>query len=275
LSLGVGELDPRSRINIATGLPKNLSSKQRDLVESVNALLAKLDLNVVSQQETAFTLDARYRRICRSDGVIVFAFSQWKARRLYRKKRKPRIFPSEFAHINNALTVAASKPLLVFRERSVDERGSLRNNAVPANPDSEMFTRATISMPAEVGPEWLDSDDFCNAFEPWLRAVQNRKHVFLAYSSSEQGIDVARHVSSCIEKLGLTVLDWHTFERGENIYTSIEKAEKAARCGIFLFTPDDQRKKGNDHCFVPRDNVVLEFAYFAGVKGKSQVLILK
>jgi len=196
--------------------------------------------------------------------MLVVALSQWKAYRLYRDKTKDLVMPSEFAHVMNAMAIAAQRPLLVLREKTVAARGSLRTGSI----------HPVVEMPRQAGLEWLETRTFKGALSDWLKKVREHRHVFLGYSS--QARDTANAVKRfLIDMLQITVLDWHDFQPGEMIIQRIEEAERLTLCGIFLFMADDYIELGAAHQSVPRDNVIYEAGYFAGAKGQRHTLVIR
>jgi hypothetical protein len=200
--------------------------------------------------------------IAHCHGVIALAFAQWECRRLSRDRNRSVIFPTEYLHIEAALATTTNRPLLVFREKSVADRGVLRPGC----------TRV-INLPVSLDVEWLKSEEFRNEFQEWEKSVRQSKHVFLGYSS--QATEVANLIYKFVnEKLKVSVFDWRDFAIGETIWKSIERAERLTSCGIFLFMADDTVTTAGLQHRSPRDNVVYEAGYFAGAKGLSRSIII-
>jgi predicted nucleotide-binding protein len=174
------------------------------------------------------------------------------------------IVPTEFSHIANAMAVAAGKPLLVLRDKEVAARGSLK----------EGYVHPVVTMPREAGPEWLATNTFEDAFERWLKAVREHKHVFLGYSGKAKGM-ASTVAQFLVGKLGLSVLDWHDSPASALIIQNIADAERLTMCGVFLFTRDDAMEYAGVRQDFPRDNVVYEAGYFAGAKGPRFTLIIR
>jgi hypothetical protein len=127
-------------------------------------------------------------------------------------------------------------------------------------------------MPKPQVAEWLESPEFLNVWNGWVRKLDERYDLFLGYSS--KSIDLAKMVKQQLEHLGAKVLDWMDFRPSGSILERIEDAARRCSGGVFLFTKDDQLA-GEGEQAVPRDNVVFEAGYFAGVKGKQRVLIIR
>ena len=128
-------------------------------------------------------------------------------------------------------------------------------------------------FPENAGASWLESPEFQHAWQGWKQRLDQRRDLFLGYSGKSGGL--AKNVKQYLQLLGVTVLDWKTdFVPGSTILEQIQ--ETAARCsgGIFLFTKDDQLA-GEGELAAPRDNVVFEAGYFAAVRGKQRVLIIR
>jgi hypothetical protein len=257
-------MDRRRKVKILSPKDKNLSEQQKEFLKAVKKRLPRKDFQIAVEQPSSADLEDRYKAICDCDGIIILAFSQWEARRLGANSEKSAIFPTEFTHIGMAQAVLSGRPVLVLREKSLADRGALRGYVYPV-----------VNLPNSLDADWLYSDEFKREFDAWLREVKSRSHVFLGYSS--QADDVGNLISKFLiedEELKLKVYDWNNFPDTNSIWESIEHAEKLTNCGIFLFMADDEVMKGRDRQFAPRDNVVLEAGYFAGAKGRSQVLII-
>jgi hypothetical protein len=209
-------------------------------------------------------VEQRLEKMSRCQGVVVVAYSQWEAERLYRQQDRTVIMPSEFGHIGAVMAVAARRPLLVLREKGVAERGVIRAGYLPH----------VVKIPGSLSAEWFDEWEFRSEFQKWLGEVECFRHVFLGYSS--KATDVANTVYKFMsEKLKLRVFDWHDFRAGDTVWESIERAERLTSCGLFLFMADDRLSVGRREEFAPRDNVVYEAGYFAGAKGRTRSLVIR
>ena len=209
------------------------------------------------------TVRERFQYLRSSNGVIVLAMSQWRAKRL-RRTQKEAILPSEFMHMVAAMTVAARKPLLVMREKSVSERGAFRRG----------YLHPVIDIPSSLDPTWCRSEIFGREFMKWKDTVDNFHHVFLGYSS--QAEPVGKLIKQVLtERMGIKVFDWHKFVRGDSVWDSIGTAECMTSAGIFLFMADDSIGSGRTRQQVPRDNVIYEAGVFAGAKDQRHVLIIR
>jgi predicted nucleotide-binding protein len=205
-------------------------------------------------------LEERFEHMRQCQGVLVLAFAQWRAQRLYRDEDKELTVTTEFVHIANSMAVAAGKPLLILREKDVAQRGSLK----------EGYVHPVMAVPSKAGPEWLEEQTFRDAFSQWLKRVREHKHVFLGYSNRAKPMADALNLFLA-DRLNLSVLDWHHLPTSEGIMQNIAEAERLTMCGIFLFTKDDKAGRQD----VPRDNVVYEAGFFAGAKGQQSVLIIR
>jgi len=252
-------------IALSSPLEENMSDAQKNFFQALNDKLLRRGLRIAPDSSPIDSLETRYVRIRASQGVLIYACSQWRAERLHRKTKKTAIItPTEFCHIQSTMAVAARKPLLVLREKVLEERGVLRSGHLPH----------VLRMPGKLDIGWLDGDDFNSVFDRWADEVESSRHVFLGYSS--QATDTANKLYKFMtESLKLRVFDWHQFRPGDTIWDSIERAERSTSCGIFLFMADDKviSKTGNQ--FAPRDNVVYEAGYFAGAKGRQNALIIR
>lgn len=101
--------------------------------------------------------------------------------------------------------------------------------------------------------------------------------VFVASSTS--GIPIAEIISKKLEDTGLFNLirwwDGSFPSQGDSILDKIFNSVKIADFAIFVATPDDLviRKGKYDH--VVRDNVLLEYGFFAGKLGRKRALIFQ
>lgn len=255
--------DVRLAINLISPKPENLSKPQERFLAALKDRLISAGLRILP--DSASTDDARQRleAIRQCHGIVVLAFSQWEAARMYKVQEKKWVMPTEFTHLGISMAVAARRPLLVLREKCVAERGSLRKG----------YVRRHVDVPNSLRPEWLESSEFESEFQSWLREVDCFRHVFLGYSS--KATDVANSLWTFLsEKLKLRVFDWHDFRPGDTIWDSIERAECYTNCGVFLFMADDPLNSRSKREFAPRDNVVYEAGYFAGAKGRQRSLII-
>jgi predicted nucleotide-binding protein len=157
-------------------------------------------------------------------------------------------------------------PILIVAEEGIEPRVLFNWNVGP---------EITV-LPTDAAPDWLKSESFRNPFANWVNQLENRRDVFLGYSSASSGIaaNIKRYLKG--DDLNVTVLDWRKdFAPAQTILQQITEA--GARCsgGIFLFTQDDKLTDDADtHKAVPRDNVVFEAGYFLHAKGKERVLIV-
>src|SRR4051812_14496397 len=118
-------MDTLLRIHLSTGYARNLTRQQREFVTAIVHLLESEQLRVVKSGPNA-TLEERYEQIRQCHGCLTVAFPHWNAHRVVRNQSKLLAVSSEFAHVANTLAVAAGKPLLVLREKSVALRGTLK-----------------------------------------------------------------------------------------------------------------------------------------------------
>jgi hypothetical protein len=183
------------------------------------------------------------------------------------------LLPTEFNHYEGALARTLSLPTLVLVQKDVRRRVVFDHS----------FGGYVGEFAPDANVEWLHTDEFRVPFLYWKNLLEERRDVFLGYSSKSQ--PTAEAIKRYLTSLGATVLDWQTdFIPGRTILDQIEQAAVRSIGGVFLFTKDDdlaepdpqnpeaQRSK---ETAVPRDNVVFEAGYFIGRKGKRNVLIVR
>jgi hypothetical protein len=257
-------LDVRLAVNLSSPKLENLSKPQERFLAALKDRLTGAGLRILPESASTDDVEQRLGAIRQCHGVVVLAFSQWQAARMYRVQEKKSVMPTEFTHLGVSMALAARRPLFLLREKCVAERGALRRGYVSRH----------IGVPNSLNPEWLESVEFETEFQRWLKEVDRFRHVFLGYSSKATSVGNALR-AFLSEKLGLRVFDWHDFELGGTIWNEIERAECYTNCGIFLFMTDDTLSSGKKRESAPRDNVVYEAGYFAGAKGRQRSLIIR
>lgn len=190
-------------------------------------------------------------------GAAILGFPRW----TFSRKGKTFSLASEYCHYESALARAFHLPLLSVLEEGVAEEGFF-------GPKSGV----NCMMPADADESWVEESDFQESLEDWRRELEDRRDVFLAYSSASE--KVALKVKQYLEDvLRVTVLDWHDFKRSHDILDQIAEAAQRCSAGVFLFMKDDKlNEEGQD---VPRDNVVFEAGFFASAKTMVRVLIIR
>lgn len=197
----------------------------------------------------------------RCHGAVILALPRWRLR----DGDEEVVMPTEYNHFEGALASAHRLPLLILSDREVIERGIVwTGGGVPIT-----------FIPANAGPEWLESSTFVHRFGIWKADVTERKDVFLGYCSKAKA--VAQEIQLFLtNNLQVTVHNWAMdFHSGGTILEEIERADRLCTCGIFLFTADDQLEGPNSERAAPRDNVIFEAGYFVNAKGKERTLIIR
>lgn len=175
------------------------------------------------------------------------------------------LLPTEFNHYEGALARTLGLPTLVLVQHDVKRR--------------VVFDMSFGGYVGEIDPDadvkWLHSENFRVPFLYWKDLLDQRRDVFLGYSSKSE--ETADAIKRYLTSIGARVLDWKSdFIPGRTILEQIEAAAARSVGGIFLFTRDDDLAgEGQDETAVPRDNVVFEAGYFIGLKGKRNVLIIR
>ena len=198
----------------------------------------------------------------RCAGAAVLGMPRW---RFQDERGEQILLPTEFNHYEGALARTLGLPTLVLVQRDVMRRVVFDSS----------FGGYVGQFEADADVEWLHTEEFRVPFSYWVKLLQDRRDVFLGYSSASEitALAIKRYLLS----LGAKVLDWQTdFIPGRTILDQIEQAAARSIGGIFLFTKDDDlADKGQRETAVPRDNVVFEAGYFIGLKGKHNVLIIR
>lgn len=173
---------------------------------------------------------------------------------------RPVQLPSEFNHYEGALARTLRMPTLVLVQQD-----ALRRVVFDMN-----FAGYVGEFAADADTRWLHGDAFRVPFNYWKAMLDERRDVFLGYSSRSAA--TAGAIKRYLLSIGARVLDWQTdFIPGCSILDQIDQAAARSIGGIFLFGRDDIF----DDNALPRDNVVFEAGYFIGQKGKRNVLIVR
>lgn len=176
------------------------------------------------------------------------------------------LLPTEYCHYEGALARTLGLPMLIL----------VQDNLMRRVVFDMRFGPHIGVFPDGVDSSWLKTSQFEVCFEHWRKQLEIRRDVFLGYCSASS--DTAKKVRTYLEKqLGVTVLDWkRDFKPGRSVLEEIEEASDRCTAGIFLFTKDDELHNASGvQQAAPRDNVVFEAGYFASVKGKKRVLIIR
>lgn len=173
--------------------------------------------------------------------------------------------PTDFCSYEGALAHAFSLPMLIVKQDTIAWRTVFDNS----------HGHYISTFTGQDDERWLTSEEFQTGFYYWQEKLQNRRDVFLGYSS--KSAKLALQVKQYLGELGATVLDWNSdFIPASSIMEQIKKAADRCTGGVFLFTKDDNfLNNGKGESFAPRDNVVFEAGYFIHAKDKSHVLIVR
>ena len=203
----------------------------------------------------SWSLDAADSVMRRCVGAAILGFPIWTT------SEGDKQLASEYCHYEGALARAYKLPILSVIEEGVEQRVFF-NRYAGVEP---------CSVPAHADENWVKDSSFQYPFGVWRRKLEERRDVFLGYSSGSSA--TAAKVKQYLEEnLGATVLDWHDFGPSGSILGRIKEAASHCSAGVFLFTKDDVIASGEQA--VPRDNVVFETGYFMNAKGEKQVLII-
>jgi hypothetical protein len=210
------------------------------------------------------SVDAAMRRC---HGVIFLGFPRWVFQTEGEAGPQEWWLASEYSHYEGALAVTLHLPRLILAE------GQLANRGVFGEQHGDFILR----LYTDASPAWLETPEFQVTFAHWRQRLDDRRDVFLGYSSGSRG--TAKNLKRFLQDEGATVLDWDTdFALGGTILDEIQQASRQSGAGIFLFTKDDVLQdsvRDDDATPAPRDNVVFEAGYFCAAKGKKRVLIVR
>ena len=70
---------------------------------------------------------------------------------------------------------------------------------------------------------------------------------------------------------------WEYFSPGETLLETLNNASKEMDAAVIILTPDGMLQRGNqqNQILVPNQNILFEFGFFYGAKGKSRVAVVK
>jgi hypothetical protein len=197
--------------------------------------------------------------LSRCVGAIVLGFPRWRAT----TEDGTALLIGEYSHIEGSAAVARGLPTFIAAEDGVADRGIVyRGGGHVVSPISATDTVDQV-LAAEFGLR----------LNEWLRALADRRDIFLGYCSQSSG--AAAQIARLLEAQGATIHDWTLdFGVGGFVLEQIERARGMCTAGVFVFSEDDvlHGESGNR---VPRDNVVFEAGYFMAAKGPERVLIVR
>ncbi|NJN36518.1 MAG: hypothetical protein HC794_04990 [Nitrospiraceae bacterium] len=131
----------------------------------------------------------------RCSGHVIVGMPRWLAAD---KLNQEIPLPTEYHHYEGALSHFLKLPTLVFADPSIANRGVF----------NRALGRFIVDLPHDYSLDWLKSDEFHFALGDWHEEMQQRRDVFMGYSSAARGI--ANSLKRYIEAdVGATVLDWH------------------------------------------------------------------
>jgi hypothetical protein len=190
--------------------------------------------------------------------AVVLGMARWRFQD--ESSGRPVLLPTEFNHYEGALARTLRLPTLVLVQQD-----ALRRVVFDMN-----FAGYIGEFASDADTRWLHTEDFLVPFGYWKAMLDERRDVFLGYSSRSE--EPAAAIKRYLLSIGAKVLDWQTdFIPGSSILDQIDQAAARSIGGIFLFGRDDV----HDDKALPRDNVVFEAGYFIGQKGKRNVLIVR
>jgi len=198
----------------------------------------------------------------RCHGAAIIGLPRW----IFEARDGWFLMPTEYSHYEGALARTLGLPILILAQDNLMKRAVF----------DWQFGSSMGIFPDGADRSWLNTNEFKVRFDQWRNQLEARRDVFLGYCGASS--KTAKKVRSFLEKqAGTTVLDWkRDFTPGRSILDQIQEASNRCTAGIFLFTKDDELLEASDEQqAAPRDNVVFEAGYFASVKGKQRVLIIR
>lgn len=169
-------------------------------------------------------------------------------------------FASEYLHYEGAVMETLGLPVLALLDPAIEQRRGAFHGDRPA---------VRIER---IDAAWLSEEEFRVAFEDWVKKIEDRKDVFLAYSSGPKNEQIVANLKEYFGSQGVKVLDWKSgFSTGDTVYESLANSVANCSAGVFLLTKDDQLKNGK---YVPRDNVIFEAGLFCHAKGRRRALLM-
>lgn len=275
----------KPRIFVSVPDDRHLNARRRGLKQAIIGAVAKQGFAVDGFEREQFgaglpfnsetwTVAKAQERIRRCDGVLILALARMHVQiaNAENGKRSLQVLPTSplptaYNHLEGALALAQHLPVFILFEEKMDRIGIFDSGSKPA------------SIPAKADSTWIKSKVFQEHLRAWSQEIHKRRDVFLGYCSKADSC--ARGIRKYLESQRFTVLDWARDFRpaGATILEEIERAANTCRCGIFLFTKDDELEvnaKGKaSFDAVPRDNVLLEAGYFTQARGKDRVAIVR
>lgn len=110
----------------------------------------------------------------------------------------------------------------------------------------------------------------------WLMQPEGeRARLFIG--SSAEGLDVARNLQAELESIGVcevTRWDQSVFEPSGYALDSLDAAAAKADFAVLIASPDDVTVSRDTEQQSVRDNVILEFGFFAGALGRERTYLL-
>jgi predicted nucleotide-binding protein with TIR-like domain len=255
------------RVFISAPSDERLSGAQRTLKEALISILidARLQPEITGRRGLSakgpYTFEQANDRIGRCQAAVVLAIAARRATFAYNEPEDK--LASEFCHFEGGLAIAHGLPTLIVTEEWIPSRGI----------GYRYGGRHVAMLPAEASPSILNTPAFGLPFAEWLNEVQQRRDVFIGYSTKARSI--AERVTAYLQSdLKVSVMDWAVdFDPGASILERLREAAERCHSGIFIFSRDDRLADGAAAA-APRDNVVFEAGYFMNSKGPRRVLIV-
>ena len=205
-----------------------------------------------------WSVDEVDRVVRRCVGAVLIGLPFWKTTQDGREVW----LPSDYCPYEGAIARTLRLPILSI-SIGIESRGLFHDHAPVCN----------VTAPFQDDLSWLMTPRFRGPFDRWRRDVDDRRDVFLGYSSKNK--DTALQIQAEAEKAGASVLNWESdFIGGGSILEAIEAARSKCSCGIFLFSEDDRLEDAAGGV-APRDNVVFEAGYFMSAQGPGRCLVVR
>ena len=245
--------------------PLRLAVKARILREIADAGFDLQEFNVSGLPSGLnWTFESAAEVMSRCQGAVIIALPKYEF-------GTNMLMPSEYAHFEGALALSLKLPILIVAEEGTRSAGiTLLGGGQFIN----MIPQNDALMTAASGKGYFDSDRFRKSIEAWINDVKSRSKIFFGYCSKAQSA-ADSIIKYLMKSLEVDVIDWAMdFGAGATIMEEISSGIRNSRCGLFLFSRDDQFEGDAQHA-APRDNVIFEAGFCMATKGPKRTIVIR